>query len=908
MSCISPLKKYSLVQFIVGTVVTCLLLSILSVVGQAAMPPTKTISSKDINSASEPALLSQNNPNLQVVTDLTFSSATPISGEAVTGTFAIKNVGSEPFQLANLLISGRGDGCVDWSCTDYQSFTSLEDITISPGDTVRYSQQKTFTATGNYFAQIAYQLSNGSWGFLESRVEFTVAAQLVLDAPLTFDPNSPVTGEPTAANFTVRNAGTEPVEFFSIGVGVRGPDCADWANCTVSGDMPYDTGILLEPGKTFTFTQQKVYWDVSSYLARIAIKTVDGWSFLGEETIFAVAAGLVVTTPLSITPDAVHTNEFVTASFTVQNQSGNVLTYSRLGVAGRGPNCQLLDWSCDSDAEISFVDSVTINPGEFWQYSERHFLPESGDYFFQIWVKQTNGVWQRLGTPLSMTVAPRNYPARSQALKVGAHAHLTLDLADDTQLLTKARDMGIDIVRITLLWRFLEKDFKGDWDDNWYIPAVRQTLEKANELGLEVYISFYEAPCWASSDPNKECGNDSGGTYDDAYPAQNHQDYADAYQKVVEEFGSRVTTWEVWNEPNIERFWHPSQSIADYTEMLRVVYPVIKRADPNATVLAGVIAGSNVPVLEEMYAAGAKGNFDALSIHPYSAAPTECTNPDWSFLCGVEIVRATMLKHNDPKPIWFSEFGWSSYTGTNGHGVTTQRDYLVESIDILGNWDYVSVATWYSLRDRTIDLPQAPFEKHFGLLDANLRDKPAATWLRNRPKLDAHLAISTPFSISSNSSAETSAMTASFSIQNSDSQPVRLNKIGVIMRDVACAPHLICASYQDFPLDQNVTIDAGETYRYNRQLSATQSGEHFAQIVYESTIGEWFVMGNRSTVSIGPGFSVTAMPAKTSTPIPNSTPTPVPNVTPTPTVSSGTITAPPRTRPLLDLYLPMLVK
>ena len=864
--------------------------------------------------------------------DLSFSPATPVSGEAVAGSFSIKNVGSQPFELANLLISGRGDGCDDWSCTNYQNFTTIENVTIPAGDTFNYSQQKTFADSGNYFAQIAYQLPNGSWGFLGNRVEFAVSAQLLLDTPLTFAPSSPVTGEPIAATFTVRNAGSQSVEFLNIGVGVRGPNCADWASCTVSGDMPYDTNISLNPGATFTFSQQKSYWDTGSYLARIAIKTADGWSFLGDESTFAVTAGLVVTTPLLIAPNAVHTNEFVTVSFAVQNQSSSALTYSRIGVGGRGPNCPPLDWNCATDAEILFVDSVTIAPGEFWQYNKQHFFPESGDYFFQIWVKQTSGDWQRLDNAVSMTVAPTIYPARSQPLKVGAQFHATLDLAQDTHLLTEARDMGIDIVRITLLWRFLEKEAKGEWDEEWYIPAVHQTIDKAKELGLEVYVNFYEAPCWASSDPNKVCGDDNGGTYEYAYAAQNHQDYADAFQKLVEEFGSDVDTWEVWNEPNIERFWHPSQSITDYTNMLKVVYPVIKRADPNSTVLAGVIAGSNLPVLEEMYAAGAKGNFDALSIHPYSGAPTECTNHDWSFLCGVEIVRATMLAHDDPKPIWFSEFGWSSYTGTNGYGETNQREYLIESIDIMGNWDYVPVATWYALHDRDMTFPDSPFEEHFGLLDKSLQDKPAATWLRSRPKPDADLAMVTPLAFSSNNLTQGDAMTASFAIQNNGSQSIILNKIGVIMRNAACEPHLVCNSYQDFPVEQSITIGAGQTYNYSQQFAATQSGEHFTQVVYESSIGEWFVMGVQSTVTIGINQSVTATavptsaaptsvvqtptpvptntptPGPTTTPIPTSMSTPIPGVTASPTVSPGTSIASPTALPSSALFLPMLVK
>ena len=60
--------------------------------------------------------------------------------------------------------------------------------------------------------------------------------------------------------------------------------------------------------------------------------------------------------------------------------------------------------------------------------------------------------------------------------------------------------------------------------------------------------------------------------------------------------------------------------------MLRTVYPAIKAADPNATVVGGVMISvtdyGNLTVnpinyLDQMYAAGAQGSFDALSFHPY---------------------------------------------------------------------------------------------------------------------------------------------------------------------------------------------------------------------------------------------------------------------------------------------------
>ena len=63
-----------------------------------------------------------------------------------------------------------------------------------------------------------------------------------------------------------------------------------------------------------------------------------------------------------------------------------------------------------------------------------------------------------------------------------------------------------------------------------------------------------------------------------------------------------------------------------YAGLLKAAYPKIKAADGGALVLAGALGSvfslgaltlDPVTFVEQMYAAGAKGSFDALSFHPY---------------------------------------------------------------------------------------------------------------------------------------------------------------------------------------------------------------------------------------------------------------------------------------------------
>jgi hypothetical protein len=137
---------------------------------------------------------------------------------------------------------------------------------------------------------------------------------------------------------------------------------------------------------------------------------------------------------------------------------------------------------------------------------------------------------------------------------------------------------------------------------------------------------------------------------------------------------------------------------------------------------------------ERLYAEGVKGAFDAWSIHPYSGdrSPLD-PGPDgvsrYSFTDGVPAVRAAMLAQGDRKPLWLTEFGWSTAAvrgrapWENGVGPRAQARYLSQAFALMRSWPYVHVGMWYDLADTSRD-PQDRVG-HYGLLGADGRPKPA---------------------------------------------------------------------------------------------------------------------------------------------------------------------------------------
>jgi hypothetical protein len=301
--------------------------------------------------------------------------------------------------------------------------------------------------------------------------------------------------------------------------------------------------------------------------------------------------------------------------------------------------------------------------------------------------------------------------------------HYWWDLDFDKKQIDLVCQLGAKGIRLGWSWPLFEPR-QGEWDEDcFYFPD--RLVEYANLKGLKVLFTLVETPCWASSDPNKDCGGNE--SYNKYYPPYDPQLYANALGFMVKRYGDRVYAWEVWNEPNFPRFWGGPPDARDYTAMLQASYTLVKAINPGVIVLGGSLAGADVGYLKAMYAADAYGYFDALALHPYSGGqpPDGCSDPRWSYQCGVEAIRKVMLKNGDDRPVWFTEIGWSSFEGHLGFGEKKQAEYLTQAFEIARSWDYVSVIIWYDLVDDSETLPDDR-EGYFGLFDTNLNWKPSA--------------------------------------------------------------------------------------------------------------------------------------------------------------------------------------
>ncbi len=179
-----------------------------------------------------------------------------------------------------------------------------------------------------------------------------------------------------------------------------------------------------------------------------------------------------------------------------------------------------------------------------------------------------------------------------------------------------------------------------------------------------------------------------------AYPPKDYLQYADFVKSAVTRYKANINYWEIWNEPDIG-FW--KGSIPQYVNLLKTGYCAVKAADPKARVVFGGLAGVNLRFLEEAYDYGAGPFFDVMAVHPYQWGDT--FNDDW-FVSQLVELRRTLNKHGDPhKPIWLTEFGWS--TGDANITPEVQARLLTQSVTTAMTLRDIGVEKlfWFSVKD-----------------------------------------------------------------------------------------------------------------------------------------------------------------------------------------------------------------
>ncbi|MGH2924961.1 MAG: glycosyl hydrolase [Solirubrobacterales bacterium] len=192
-----------------------------------------------------------------------------------------------------------------------------------------------------------------------------------------------------------------------------------------------------------------------------------------------------------------------------------------------------------------------------------------------------------------------------------------------------------------------------------------------------------------------------------------------------------IQSWQIWNEPNLKKYFAPQPSPPKYAQLLKVSHDAIKSADRNAQiVLAGMPGYGDINAwdyLSRLYSVGGvKPYFDDAAVHPYGRTVEQSSQE-------IKKVRTVMSAHDDQDtPLWITEIGWGSappdHFGIN-QGPQGQQKLLGGAFKLIlshrREWN-IGRLFWFHWRD-----PQSPrpgtcsFCGSAGLLAHNRAPKPA---------------------------------------------------------------------------------------------------------------------------------------------------------------------------------------
>ena len=285
-------------------------------------------------------------------------------------------------------------------------------------------------------------------------------------------------------------------------------------------------------------------------------------------------------------------------------------------------------------------------------------------------------------------------------------------------VLSALEDAGVTTVRLDVSWAMFQP-INGSSYDPWGTAFVDHVIALCNDHGITPLITLWLTPGWA---------NHYAGTH--VLPTD-VGDYARVARWAAARYTNKVAGWEVWNEENSPAFLAGADP-GDYTELLRAAYPAFHAGYPGTTVVFGGLEYNDTDWISRAYAAGAHGYFDVMATHPYMgmanlppATPDDGTK--WTIMHAIA-VHNLMATHGDAgKPLWFTEFGWSTHTNTADTpnwdlGVTeaVQAAYFTQTIALVRSvMPWVGKVYWYA--DPNADTPQ---KANYDVLRLDLSPKP----------------------------------------------------------------------------------------------------------------------------------------------------------------------------------------
>lgn len=292
----------------------------------------------------------------------------------------------------------------------------------------------------------------------------------------------------------------------------------------------------------------------------------------------------------------------------------------------------------------------------------------------------------------------------------GPHDWQNYTLAEYQGVLADMTSMGMERIRISALWNRIES-VQGTyrWDQ------IDMLVNTAVAAGIQPLVVLMGVPTW---------------TRPDFEEAQGFRPEWEAFcTAVATRYAGVVPAYEVWNEPNLDRFWHEGNAL-NFSDVLSRAVTKIKAADPHALAISGALAPTRtsatttepVDFIRTLYTQNALQGVDGIGWHPYSFPEMPSGTSDWNMFRKMDEVKDLIEDNNHAAQIWITEVG-APTGGDVGVGEAAQAAIIDDALNLAAEDPLMGPVFVYTHKD--LHMGEADMESWFGIYTSTGDPKPA---------------------------------------------------------------------------------------------------------------------------------------------------------------------------------------
>ena len=125
--------------------------------------------------------------------------------------------------------------------------------------------------------------------------------------------------------------------------------------------------------------------------------------------------------------------------------------------------------------------------------------------------------------------------------------------------------------------------------------------------------------------------------------------YAQIVEDVVQRYGDRIRSYEIWNEADINQFYRGTPD--EYIHLLKIIVPILRKHAPHARIMTTGMSGYHEEFLRKLVDSGALKLVDMIAFHPYAGK-----GPAWDMPYG--LLEGSMLSRGVDTEIYCNESGF----------------------------------------------------------------------------------------------------------------------------------------------------------------------------------------------------------------------------------------------------------